>query len=311
MGADVVEERERAIDARRAGSSAQTSNACVGLEAGIGRRRGRRRRSRGARPSTSSRSALRASASQRSARGSSTMRSRSQSRREPVADDAEHRGDVARPSGPWRVGELGDVERGRAARSSAATRAASSAGTPRVDERARSPASSRSRSLPAQQLGQHVGEPVDAAAANDVDGRARPGAAAAVAQEPAARPLDELAGLEVHRGLHVDADDAVERLDVAPQRLLAERSPAPLRARARCRRRSRRSPRRAGTRTSCRPGSPCRSRARSRRSRAAAGASRMRSRKRSRSAVREVAHELGHEVGVVGQRGTRAALLRA
>ena len=42
------------------------------------------------------------------------------------------------------------------------------------------------------------------------------------AQQPARRSLDEPAAREIHRGLDVDVDLTVERLDLAPERVLIE-----------------------------------------------------------------------------------------
>ena len=129
-----------------------------------------------------------------------------------------------------------------------------------------------------------------------------------MAQEPAARPLHELAGLEVHLGLHVDVESTrVERFDVAPQRLLVEDRPRRFvgahdvgAGRAGLLADPERE-RRAG---------PV-DQAVHERGRDDLAAQRVRarcrSRKRSRSGGGEVADQLGHEVGVVGQRRTASS----
>ena len=172
--------------------------------------------------------------------------------REAVADDAEQRGDVLDRAARCRR-EVGDVERGvqRIERRDVARRASS--GTPWSFE---------PRALVVVPLA--FAAAAAGRAASSVSGR-RAGASCstrrahrqrppAVAQEPAAGPLDHLPGLEVHRGLRARPRPCRR----APRSRATARTgrtpPAPLRGRARSRRPSRRSPRRAGTRTSTRRG---------------------------------------------------------
>ena len=107
-------------------------------------------------------------------------------------------------------------------RSSAAMRAASSAGTPRARVAQRSTRSMRSRSLPRAHAGSVVVSRANGAAKNSTVAATgeRP---LAVPEQPAARPLHELAATRGTSSVCTSTSiDAVERLDVAPQRVLVE-----------------------------------------------------------------------------------------
>ena len=172
-------------------------------------------------PSMSSRSARRESACQRSLRGEVDGAIPEPVEREPVADDAEQRGDVVDGPALGR-GEIGDVERG--------VQRIERRDPVRELERDAEPREPRALLVvpvplaAAQEPRQHDGEPVHARLQR-FDGRAHRERPLAVAQEPPARPLDHLPGLEVHRRLCVGRHDAVELLDLAPQLRLPEHDP--------------------------------------------------------------------------------------
>ena len=245
--AEVVEQREDAADRRAVACSPRVERA---------RGRAPRRRSRGAAPPRLRASALRASASQRSARGSSTMRSTSQSSRRRSPTSSIRRGDRL-DLDVVRGGELGDVERAREQ---------VERGDRRRERRAARPARRtprRRRSMLGRHRG-HRGQPRDRNR-EERDGRRDGQRSRAVAEQPARRRARRAAGSRGTSAVCASTSTRrVERLDVAPQRVLVEDRARGFVGAHDVGRRSRRSPRRGGTRTSCRPGSPRRSRARSR-----------------------------------------------
>ena len=289
MGADVVEDRERAVDASRL-LVRPASNAASAFEAGPVGRGSRRRRCGGARPPTSSRSALRGERSQRSSRGQLDDAVAEPVEPQPVADDGEHRGDLARR------------RRVRASASSVMSSARGSA-VERGDARRELGGHAAPHEPPARLV-----EPVPLAPAHEPGQRDGEPTTPRCSARPSRRPAAAACGGAGASGSARSTSLRDSRyIAVCCRRRPCRRAPRcratapPGRTIARaasCARddvgaRRARLLARAGTRTSCRPGSPCRSRARSRRSRAAAGACRICAGEALAQRGGEVARELG------------------
>ena len=195
----------------------------------------------------SSRSAPRARASQRSSRGSAVIRAEHRVDAEPLGERSSTAAPPRSASRPV-VGRRS--RRCRAARTQSsreAARSASSSGTPALASSAAlrsSAALLRARAAASGTCGAQVahdaGEPLDLGA--DVE-RRRPGG-----EEPARRPVEQAADLEVERGLGRGRHDVVERLDLGARSRPGRRPRGRPRTPGRPARASPRSPPRPGRR---------------------------------------------------------------